>query len=249
MHSKWQIWDFFKNVHYGYLSQFEGILVLNTFDSVCLRMVKDYLLKDLDQKTVLHKTSQEVSKDWIEAEFQTLSLFQNLDNFFIHHANELSPEIVELLPNLDISDRFVVLSFENMGISWKKITQEKKYKIIEIEPPKFWEFNKVLDFLLIYFKLNLSFELRNWILESFEQSFGSFYHLCSVLKINYPEGILGIDEAKLVLSPDKFDQFHLASLFSRKKTSEFYSLLNCLDQDYDKFRDLFRFMQSHLIKL
>jgi hypothetical protein len=247
MHSKWQIWDFFKNVERGFLSNFEGILILNTFDSISLKMIKDYLIHKNLSRPVLHKTFQEITKSWIESEYETLSLFPNDDCFFIHQAQELNSDLIDKIFSLNLSRRFLILSFENSTL--KKKMAGNSIHVFEIEAPKFWESNKLLDFISLYFNLGLSFEVKSWILDSFENNLSSFYHICSVLKINFPDAQLTLQEAKEVISPNKFDQFVLASLVSQKQTEKFYQTLNSLEQDFEKMRDLFRFLQSHFIKL
>ena len=52
-----------------------------------------------------------------------------------------------------------------------------------------------------------------------------------------------------MISVEKLDQFQLASLFSRKKFSDFFDRLLKVDEDFDRLRSLSLFMQSHLIKM
>lgn len=54
---------------------------------------------------------------------------------------------------------------------------------------------------------------------------------------------------KSLFTLDKLDQFAMASLFTRKKFTDFYDRLVILEGDFDKMRGFFNFMQSHLVKL
>lgn len=250
MHSKWQIWDFFSSNYRETFNSTQGILALKTFDPISLKLVKDNLLKCFDKKQVFHKVGSEITKTWVEEEFLTLSLFGNVDNFFVHQSNDINSEVWDLLSNVEINNRIVVLNFENDSGIWKKLIKEGKISSLIIEEPRFWEFNKLLDFVCHYLRLPLSFESKGWILESLENNLGSFYDACYLLKINYPDvSEIKLSQVKEILVLEKLDQFQLASLFSRKKHQDFYNKLINLEGDFEKMRSFFMFMQSHLIKL
>lgn len=250
MHSKWQIWDFFSSNNRDLLKNFEGILALNTFDPICLKMVKDYLTRGMDDKVLHFKMASEVTKSWIEEEFQTLSLFGNSESFFIHQAHDLPSDILDMLSNTEVTGRFVLLSFENEQNAWKRIVKDGKISTLVIESPRFWEFNKLLDFVCNYLRLPLSYESKNWILDAMENDLGTFYNICSLIKINHPDSKeVGINEVKDLLTLEKLDQFQMASLLGRKKHKEFFEKLIALEGDFDKMRGFFMFMQSHLVKM
>ncbi len=250
MLSKWQLWDFFGAVKRDYLESHEGILAISTFDPVCLKMVKDYLLRGVADRSVLYKMAAEINRNWIEEEFQTLSLFGTQDSFFIHQAQDLPADLLELLTSLDITGRFVILSFESENAGWKKMQKEGKITSIQIEPPKFWEPNKLLDFVCNYLKLPLSYEAKGWVLDALENNLGTFYNAMGLIKLNHPQvNEVGVKEVQELLQVEKLDQFALASLFCRRKRMEFFQKIIQLQGDFEKMRSLFMFMQSHLIKV
>jgi hypothetical protein len=250
MLSKWQIWDFFGSVKRDLLETHDGVVALSTFDPVCLKLAKDYLLRGVNSRNVLYKMAPEVTKAWIEEEFMTLSLFGTQDSFFIHQAQDIPAETLELLTKLEVEGRFILLSFESENAGWKKIQKEGKITSLQVEPPKFWEPNKLLDFVCNYLKLPLSYEAKGWVLDSLENNLGSFYNAMSLVKLNHPEAKeVGMKEVQDLLSIEKLDQFALASLYSRKKKLEFFHKVIQLQGDFDKMRSLFMFMQSHLIKV
>lgn len=251
INSKWQIWDFFSASNRDLLKDFEGVLALNTFDPICLKLVKDYLTRGLDADKVLYyKMASEVTKGWIEEEFQTLSLFGNSESFFIHQAHDLHADILDNLSQTEITGRFVLLSFENEQAAWKKIVKEGKLSTLVIESPRFWEFNKLLDFVCSYLRLPLSYESKNWILDAMENNLGTFYNVCSLIKLNHPEAKeVSLNEVKELLTLEKLDQFQMATLLGRKKHKDFFEKLIALEGDFDKMRGFFMFMQSHLVKM
>ena len=250
MHSKWQIWDYFSSFQKDYLSTFNGVLALNTFDPLCLKLMKDFLVRGAGGRIIHHKLAGEVSRNWIEEEFQTLSLFGGSDCFFIHQAQDLKADILDLLSKLDLTDRFLILSYEADGVSWKKLMKDGAIGTLVIEPPRFWELNKLLDFVANYLRLPLSYDAKTWILDALENNLSVFYNTCTVLKLNLPDAKeVSVADVKNLFTLDKLDQFAMASLFTRKKFSDFYDRLVQLEGDFDKMRGFFNFMQSHLIKL
>lgn len=249
MHSKWQIWDFFSPHNRDLLKNHEGVIAFNTFDPICLKLVKDYLTRPLENP-LHYKMASEVTKGWLEEEFQTLSLFGNTDSFFIHQAQDLSTDLLETISSLDITGRFLVLSFENELATWKKLIKDGKIATLVIEPPRFWELNKLLDFVNTYLRLPLSYEAKSWMLDALENNLPTFYNACCLIKINHPEAKeVSLTDVKELLTMEKLDQFQLASLIARKKFKEFYQRLVVLEGDYEKMRGFFMFMQSHLVKM
>jgi DNA polymerase III delta subunit len=250
MHSKWQIWDYFSSFQKDYLGSFNGVLALNSFDPLCLKLMKDFLVRGSGGRIIHHKLAGEVSRNWIEEEFQTLSLFGGSDCFFIHQAQDLKADILDLLSKLDLTDRFVILSYEADGVSWKKLVKDGAIATLVIDPPRFWELNKLLDFVANYLRLPLSYDAKTWILDALENNLSVFYNTCTVLKLNLPDAKeVSVADVKSLFTLDKLDQFAMASLFTRKKFSDFYDRLVQLEGDFDKMRGFFNFMQSHLIKL
>lgn len=250
MHSKWQIWDFFSVNNREILKNKTGVIGFNCFDPLSTRLVKDFLFKAIDESVVHYKISTEVTKDWLIEEFQTLSLFGNNSNFFIHEAHNLNQEIFDLILNLDLSDRFVLLNFESENTLWKKFLKNSDNFSLQIEAPRFWEMNKLLDFVCQYLKLPLHYEAKNWIMNIIENDFSSFYNACYLIKLNHPEDKeVTLKMVEALLTVERVDQFALASSFSRKKKGEFYKRILSLEGDFEKARSLFNFMQSHLVKL
>lgn len=250
MHSNWQIWDFLTTHNREMLKNAEGIIALSTFDAICLKIIKDFLTKEIPCDSLHYKTASEVTKDWILEEFQTLSLFGNSESFFIHNAEELNLEMIELLSKTDISGRFVLLSFETTPAIFKKIIKENIFKTITIDEPRFRETQKLLDFVCSYLRLPLSYEAKTWLLDAIENNLFTFYNCCCLIKLNFPESReVSLNAIRELLTPEKVDKFQLASLFARKKTADFYDKLLQVEADFEKMRALFMFLQSHLIKM
>ena len=212
--------------------------------------MKDFLVRGSEGRVIHHKLASELSRDWIDEEFQTLSLFGGADCFFIHQAQDLKADILDQLSKLDLSDRFIILCYEADGVSWKKLIKDGLVGTLVIEAPRFWEISKLLDFVANYLRLPLSYEAKAWILDALENNLSVFYNTAIVLKLNFPESKeISVNEVKSLFTLDKLDQFALASLFTRKKFLDFYDRLVMLEGDFGKMRGFFNFMQGHLTKL
>lgn len=249
MLSKWQIWDFFSSVRPDYLEGVSGTIVLNTFDFQSLKLIKDHLFKNLST-TVHHKLASEVTWDWIENEFLTLSFFSTSESFFIHQAQDLSSDLLEKLVNLNLDNRFIMLNFESENASFKKLVKEKNVRILQVEAPRFWETAKLLDFTAALVRLPLSYDAKTWMLNSLENTFQQFYNSCCLIKLNYPGAPeVSLKQVQELFEVDRLDSFHLAAVFGKKSFREFYGELIKLEGDFEKMRGFFLFMQSHLIKV
>lgn len=250
MHSKWQIWDFFSSVQKNYLDTFQGVLALSTFDPICLKLTKDFLVRGAPGKIIHYKMASEVTRAWIESEFQALSLFGNTESFFIHQAQDLNAEMLELITKLEVTDRFLILSYESENAAWKKILKDSKFTTLTIEAPRFWEPNKLLDFVCSFLRLPLGYEAKSWMLDALENNLGTFYNACCLVKLNHPDSReISLSEVQELLTLEKLDQFGLVSLFARKKMVPFFERIVALSGDFDKMRGFFNFIQSHLIKM
>jgi hypothetical protein len=250
MHSKWQLWDYFASAPKDTLGSIEGILALNSFGPTCLKLLKDHLMRGAGNRIIHYKMADEVTKGWIEEEFQTLSLFGNSESFFIHEAQELNAELFDLILKLDLQGRALILSFETEAGGWKKVLKSQSAHSITIEEPKFRDFHKLLDFVSSYLRLPLSYEAKAWLLESIESDLGTFYNSCCLIKLNHPENKeVSLSDVQKLLTIEKLDQFALASLFARKKSKQFFEKICELDVDFDRMRSFFGFLQGHIIKM
>ncbi len=250
MHSKWQLWDYFASAPKDFLASYEGILALDTFGPTCLKLLKDHLMRGSGERIVHYKMGDEVTKSWLEEEFQTLSLFGNTESFFIHEAQDLSADLIDIILKLDLQGRFLILSFESETAGQKKLLKGQNVSSITIEEPKFRDFHKLLDFVCNYLRLPLSYESKAWLLESIENDLGTFYNSCCLIKLNHPENKeVTLSDVQKLLTVEKLDQFALASLFARRKRKQFYEKLCLLDVDFDRMRLFFSFLQGHIIKM
>lgn len=252
MLSKWQIWDFFASYPLNAWQEADGLFVLQTFDSQSLRIVKDTLLKHVDNKIFLHKVGEDLTRDFLENEFQGLSLFGPGESYIIHRPETIPAASIEYMVSdrFDPSGRLIVLCFDSDGAQLKKLLKRPGVTHTQVEPPRFWETQKLLDFICFYFKIPLSFESKQYLLESLEGSFDILFQAAQSIKISFPANKeISLKETQEIVSREKLDQFLLAQIFGKKKMVEFFERILELQLEFERMRFFFQFMQSHLIKM
>jgi hypothetical protein len=250
MHFKYQLWDFPNQFKADFRTDFDGVLAINTFDDVSLKIVKENILRHFSKEKIIYKIANEIKKDWIQDEFETISMFKDSESFFIHQSDDFSRDFIDLIGNIKISSRLVILSFQKKQATWKKLHQDSKIVTLSIETPKFWESNKALDFFCRYFSLQISYDAKSWMIEIFGNDLASFYNACFLLKINHPlPENLSLTHVQKHFVNERVDHFLMASLFSRKKMLDYYEKIILVQNDFEKLRSFFSFMQSHLLKV
>jgi len=252
MHSKWQIWDFFQSYPRGALSSLEGLVLLEAFDSLSLRLMKDHLVAGAEHKPRL-VMGGELSASWVEDEFLTLGLFGNTDSFIVNHPDEASALLKEelLRSDLMLQGRVLVLAFTSESAFLKKALKAAPHAThLKLEAPRFWETAKLVDFLANYFRLPLAFEAKQYLLEAVENDFAPLYSSFRLIKLNFPEASqVTLEQVRELVAVDRLDQFALARELGKKAWPQFFERLLSIEHDFDRYRQLFLFLQSHLAKL
>lgn len=252
MHSKWQVWDFFKTNPEG-IGQSKGMYCFNFFDPF---FQKDFLDRVKQSPSLQDNyrliTGKDCTKAWVEDNLLSLSLFGNSDSFIVVRSEEIPKDTYELLldDSLNLDDRFFILVFGKETPLLKKLYKKENVTSHLIEEPKFWEYNKLLDFIANIYEVGLSYDVKSFILETITHNTYEFSNALNILKLNYPDAIeISMEMAKAVLTTNRFDQFELASLVSKRSSSKFYEKLVEIGEDYSLLRSIFSFLQGHLIKL
>lgn len=251
MHSKWKIWDYFKNYKTG-IDSSSGIYAFQVFDPLISSLLRQKFPRELfyDQKLPVF-TGKDLSLSWFEDNYQTLGLFGNQESYVITQAETLSAESKEFLLNSDLimDGRFLILFFDKADSLYKELIKKENVNGIDIQAPAFWESDKLLEFLAELLKVQLSYEAKNIILSYVEHTCLEFHNLLTKLSVNYGDKSISKEMLAEVIEKNRIDNFELAKLFGHKKMKDFYSLLVELDPDYDDLRSLFYFLQTHMIKV
>jgi len=131
----------------------------------------------------------------------------------------------------------------------KKLLKTNTSSIV-MEAPRFWEMDKLIDFLTRFFRLPLDFEAKKFITQAIEHELSAFYDVFRLIKLNYPEKTsVGIEDIKPLIDQERLDQFALATDLAKKKYSSFFERLLAVPFEFERMRFIMSFLQGHFIKV
>ena len=254
MHSKWKVWDYVKTRRQGIQNSSPSILVFKTFDPIVFKFVKENFSNDRFSEEKLHIVlGKEVTTQWLDDNFRTMGLFGNQESFLIHFADEMSKEVKDMLlkpEDLLLDNRYLILNYAKSDAFLKNLQKSDAAEVVEIQPPMFWENDKLLDFVASEQNVLLDYDAKQFILEQTEPEISTYYSLCNQLAVNYPKNkSISLEMVKEYTSKNKMDNFEFATLFGGKKIRAFYDKLIHLDADLNDLRSIFYFLQSHMLKV
>lgn len=251
MHSKWQIWDFFSSFPVGGLSSLQGKVVVQAFEPLALRMMKDHLLEGLEARPT-QITGNEVTLEWAEDQFLSLGLFGNSESFLINRPDEMPAASKEffLRDDLILDGRFVAFAFHADSAYCKKLLKAAEMNHVQIEAPRFWESAKLLDFLCGHLRLPLKLEAKQYLLEAVEPEFMDLHDACRLIKLNYPEATeVKLAQVQELVGHERLDQFALATELGKKSWKAFFDRLLEVEHEPTRLVQVFAFLQGHLLRI
>jgi hypothetical protein len=121
---------------------------------------------------------------------------------------------------------------------------------VVLEAPRFWEMDKLVDFLSRFFRLPLDLESKRLIMQAVDHELSSLYDVFRLIKLNYPEKTsITVKDVEGLIDQERLDQFALATDLAKKKYSAFFDRLLSVSFDFDRLRLIFLFLQSHFVKV
>ncbi len=250
MHSKWQIWDFFQSYPKGSFNDLKGKIVLQAFEPLALRLMKDHLLAGVEEKPK-HLAGSDITLSWLEDEFQSLGLFGNTTSYIINNPDDMNQACKDFLlrDDLILDERRLAFAFYSDSPYLKKIMKTTVASVV-LEAPRFWEMEKLIDFLSRFFRLPLDFEAKKLITQAVEHELSSLYDVFRLIKLNYPEKTsIGLNDVKELIDQERLDQFALATDLAKKKYSAFFDRLLSVSFDFDRLRFILSFLQGHFVRV
>lgn len=243
MLSKWQIWDFY---HQALPSLDSGLKVVHLFDPWLEVKITQKIKEKLPCEVY---PGLSVTRDWLEDRLMGLSLFGDSGPFIITQADQLNAEAKEFIKgNIEeLAQKNFLMVFHKEDAFSKKI--EKFVDAYKVEPPKFWEAHKLLDFLLDIEKVRLTQEAKNLLMDSVVHDCSHFYYYISLLSINFGSQKVSESDLRPYIVSSRLDQFKLASLFNTKKKAQFIDAFLKTKASPKEAILFFGFILSHIIKL
>jgi DNA polymerase III delta subunit len=196
------------------------------------------------------KVGSELTTPWIEETFYNYSLFENYKNLLVLDAFTLSlPVLEELLKAQEKRPDFCVVFLSEKALKNEAaLKKDARVNWIGIEAPKFWQTNELFNYLINSMSLQLRPEIKNYLLEAKGSDATELYQALSVLQAN-SEMINDLARIKELIPNEHVDVFALAQLFCQKKTKYFFNEVIKKENNFESLRQLFGFMQGHLLKL
>ena len=137
------------------------------------------------------------------------------------------------------------------GSFFEKWSKTGEGEFVKVEPAKFWEVKKLLDFLCNELQITIPYDVSTFLLESLNtEDSGELYHFLSLLRLYAQIGVSpSIEISRELLDSAKLDQFKLANLFCQKRHAQFWDILVAGQYSFEQLRGFFFFMSSHLFKI
>jgi DNA polymerase III delta subunit len=250
MHSKWQLWDFLQSYPKGSFNDLKGKIVLQAFEPLALRLMKDHLLAGVEDKPK-HLAGSDLTLNWLEDEFQSLGLFGNTTSYIINNPDEMNSACKDFLlrDDLLLEDRRLAFAFYSDSPYLKKMMKTTVSSVV-LEAPRFWEMDKLIDFLSRFFRLPLDLEAKKLIMQAVEHELSSLYDVFRLIKLNYPEkASIGVKDVEGLIDQERLDQFALATDLAKKKYSAFFDRLLSVNFDFERLRFILSFLQGHFVRV
>ena len=251
--SKWFPWDFYKSNPTTIDINKKGLYGIQFCDEFISHILMERLPKELTESDDFFKVNAaELTPDWFEEKFQTMSLFSQNESYFVIEAQNLPAKTKKWLEEnpLKLEDQFLIFSFPSSSKIFDSFSKKIEGEFIKIDPPRFWESLMHLEFICNHFSLNLPMDVKNYLIQSLENTSYEFFQAANLLGLYFPGGSnIKLEYVQRLIRPNKLDHFSLASLFGAKKRSQFFKLITQSELEFDQMRGLFYFMQNHLFKL
>lgn len=248
---KWKIWDFFRNIshHIGK----ESLHAFICKDTFVLQEIKTQLKSFWPESSELKIVfGEELTTEWWEDNFLSLSLFGNSESYIVLNASSLKSDHLEILKREDLflQDRKVFFLFNQENDFCKKMVKNDNVNVHILEEAKHWEGRELFDFWCSQFKLSLSYQAKEKALILLNHESSEFINLLKVLEVNHADKKeISLSHLEEVITPTRFNKFELAELFCSRKFKEFYQKLLDLNPNKKEIEDFAYFMQGHLIKV
>ena len=215
--------------------------------------MESVLLERLPKKEIPFSlySGVDITRDFIEQHFVNLSFFSTTDHIQVINSENIPQASLTFLleSGIDWSERFLVLFFTKSNKAFLEFTKDKSVQGVVIEAPRFWEGAKLWQFCQKVHEVNFSSEVSRFVLDYLEHTFESFFWVIETIKLNFPDGKVNLEELKSLVKKERWDFFELIDIFNENPKRFFLEILKKDGRDFEWFRALFSFMQTHLAKV
>jgi DNA polymerase III delta subunit len=250
MHSDWTLWDFFKANSSSLFAGNTGVYSYSFSDPFSVMFIREELPKEVSSNMIT-LTGRDLTVEWVEENFETLSLFGTTESYYVLEAQDIKKDVQKkILSMLDfINDRAVLFIFMKENDFSKALKKNGGAKSVKINPPKFWEWDKLFTFLVNRQNMNFDTNAKMMFIEMVNQDIGDYLKYLNMLKLEFDDQQITPDKIKQIVADERFDKFKLIEIFIEKNFMKFFESLTVVRPSYNELKDLFILLQSTLLKV
>ncbi len=234
-------WDFSK-----------GVIAFSFFDpyieKIFLTLIKKQALSQRNIE-VIHGT--EMTIPWIEEKLLTMDFFDLDRAYLVLGAESIKGEVWDWVKEKAVDlEKSMLLIYHQENASFKKMKGLKKeWPIISIEAPKFWENEKLFQFLSNIFGVQLAPQIRHYLLDNLQAEVGEYVHALKTISLHQSDKGLKLNEVKDLIGAQNVDPFEMAKILASGKWSQFLEKLIEAELPFEEYRSLLSFLQGHFLKI
>ena len=210
-----------------------------------------WVLKNIETPSWCRVSLREVDSEWFENHFFSRDLFIEEEAYLFLFSDEASKQLKENILSMvqKIERKCVLFIFRKDDILFKGLCGHSSVQGWQIKAPTPWNRDKFLDFLCTGMKLRLSRPVKEYLLDCVGEAH-EMIHALKVVKGHVPQGTAAtLETVRELVKPARVDLFKLGRLYGERKFILFYRELLQHDFPYDEYRNLFCFLQAHLMKI
>tara|TARA_R110002072_G_scaffold1989_2_gene16320 strand:- start:44946 stop:45893 length:948 start_codon:yes stop_codon:yes gene_type:complete len=250
MYSNFYPWDFVKNVDSIIDPRINGLYSLLCYDPFIEKIILNKVDKSKNEFQVL--SGLELTVDWLEDNINTLDFFSQGSSYIVILADQMAKNVKEFIieGKLNLEDKHFLLCFNSDSKSFDEIKKSVEGTFFKVDPPRFWEGQKLLQFLANEMNIRLNYNSIQTILDKTPQDAGDLLRTLKNLSLEFGD-LSKLDPKKIeeFLESRYLDQFSLAKSWGDRNWSKYSKKLIELSHDFDALRSFANFMQGHLFKV
>lgn len=248
MLSKFLPWDFVNKYPNSLETKRPGVYAFLVTNPYLQKIIIDRIPKSEVELSIY--SGNEITRDFLEENFVNLSFFSEQNNILSINAENVPSETLELFVEnrLDVDARFLVMFFSKKNKFFTDLTKLESVVGLEVEEPRFWEGQRLWQFLLQQNSLKIPPEVTSFVLENLEHNFESFVWVIDLIKQNFSDSKIDLNLLRELVKKQRWDIFELVAYFDKGPKAFFGEMLKNEEADLSWYRSVFSFMQSHLYK-
>ncbi|MBT6324794.1 MAG: hypothetical protein HOJ35_02405 [Bdellovibrionales bacterium] len=253
MLSKWTPWEFSRSHENIVDVGRTGVYSLNFFNHYIEKIIFNKLYGYINKaEQWVSYNGKDISTEWIDRNLLSNDLFGAYSHIIIYQSELIPPQSIEIIKESiqHLDNRYLILTSNSKNKNFDKLSKIEKVTSYNIQGPKFWEKSKIIDFLLESSSLSISYDIKNYLVQTLSTEIEDQVNAVNLLSLNQNTK-LTLDKVRYLIRPSKLDSFELSALYSKKNFLAFFKriLISYHQSGSQDIEELSRFMQSHLYKI